>query len=453
MDIEVKLPKISDNAEKGQVSEILVSEGDHVDKEQAIIVVESDKAAVEVPVEQEGTVKSIKVKQDQEISTGDLILILENNGSNKGVKEKDEETDSVSEEKEVESKEKPDQKEEESSKKQDREQTSSDQEASQDNDDEGSERAVKASTQQEDQSDNSSDHSSPAVAPLAKKLARQLGISLYEIEANDQGRITHDAVIEHARALLTSSHKPGTAESKITLPDFSKWGNIQEKPLSSIRSTIAEKTLLSWREIPQVTQFDKADITTLSSFLKEENENRDQKITVTAVLIKVIQVALTEFPKFNASLDMKSKKVIFKDYYNISIAVATDNGLLMPVIKTVDSKGVSQLAEELNDLADKARNKKLAPQAMEGGNIALSNQGGIGGTAFTPIVFPPHVAIIGVSKAELQPIYSKEKMEWEPKQILPLSMSYDHRLIDGAEAAAFLKRIKELIEKPMKIIV
>ncbi|UII25747.1 2-oxo acid dehydrogenase subunit E2 [Fulvivirga maritima] len=449
MDIEVTLPKISDNAEKGQISEILVSEGDHVDKEQAVIVVESDKAAVEVPVEEEGTVKSIKVKQDQEIGAGDLIMILENDSSNADEKEDNdasEDKNSSKDDKEIEAKtEEPKDDKEDSSTKEEKKQPAQAKE-------EEPKREPKEDTNTDDKSVKSPDHDSPAVAPLAKKLARQLGISLYEIDPNEQGRITHDAVIEHARALISNSNNQGGSSSKITLPDFTKWGNIEEKPLSSIRNTIAQKTLLSWQEIPQVTQFDNADITVLNSFLKDENENSEQKVTLTAVLTKVMQVALKEFPKFNASLDLDNRKVIYKDYYNISIAVATDNGLLMPVIKKVDSKSVRQLAEELNTLADKARNKKLAPQAMEGGNIALSNQGGIGGSAFTPIVFPPHVAIIGVSRASTQPVYSEESKGWEPKQILPLSMSYDHRLIDGAEAAAFLKRIVELLEKPMKII-
>ena len=233
------------------------------------------------------------------------------------------------------------------------------------------------------------------------------------------------------------------------LPDFSQWGEIESVALSKIRRLTAESTSRSWRQVPHVTQFDQADITDLSKFIaknSKEVQKAGAKLTVTAVLIKVCSEALKKFPQFNASIDTLNHKLILKKYVHIGVMVATARGLIVPVIRNADRKSISELALAIVDLAEKARNKKIKPDEMQGGTFSISNQGGIGGTAFTPIVLWPQAAILGVSRSSIIPIYRDS--EFTPRESLPLSLSYDHRIIDGADAARFLRWICESLEQP-----
>lgn len=470
MAIEVKLPQISEDAESGQVSEILVSVGDHIDKEQSVIVVESDKAAVEVPSEEEGKVKEIKVKANQEIKVGDTILVLEENGGAEEKKEKDgeeqkegkpdekagEKDTEETKEAEVEDKTDAEVEEDQGTEKEPKEESK--EARSKSDDDEENEDQTAAKTEEDAEGPKSSkekakepsDQAVPA-APLARKLARELGIDLNDVPADDSGRITQESLMDYAKGVISSvSAKPAKVTGGIKLPDFSKWGETESTPLSSIRKTTAENTTKSWQHIPHVTQFDKADVTELEKFIEKQKEKSEAPITITAVLTKIIGEALMQFPQFNTSLDLDNQTVIHKKYYSVGIAVDTKEGLLVPVVRNVEDKSIQEIAEEIVDLAGKARNKKLSPQAMKGGNFTISNLGGIGGTSFTPVIFPPQVAILGVSRSAKELVL--ENNEFVPRTMLPLSLSYDHRAIDGADAARFLRWVCEVLEQPMKLM-
>jgi pyruvate dehydrogenase E2 component (dihydrolipoamide acetyltransferase) len=237
------------------------------------------------------------------------------------------------------------------------------------------------------------------------------------------------------------------------MPDFSRWGTVETAELSTVRRLTAASTSVSWRTIPHVTQFDKADITDLEDFLKKnagEVARAGGKLTLTPVLAKVCARALVRFPRFNASLDAKQGRLILKHYVHIGIAVDTPRGLLVPVVRDADAKSITDLAAAIADLAERARNKKVTAAEMEGGTFTISNQGGIGGVGFTPIILWPQAAILGVSRAAAEPVAVEG--QFQPRRMLPLSLSYDHRVIDGADAARFLRWICTCLEQPMTLL-
>jgi len=240
---------------------------------------------------------------------------------------------------------------------------------------------------------------------------------------------------------------------KEELPDFTRWGEVERQPMSKVREKTARHLSYAWATIPHVTQFDKADITELEQLRQrfaKPVEAAGGKLTITVILLKIIAVALKRFPQFNASVDMDRKEIIYKKYINIGVAVDTDRGLLVPVIKQVDNKNLTQLARELTELAQKARDRKLTLEEMQGGNFSISNLGGIGGTGFSPVVNSPEVAILGVSRSEMQQVF--QTGEYRSRLMMPLSLSYDHRLIDGADAARFLRWVAETMEQPFRIL-
>ncbi|HEQ71767.1 MAG TPA: branched-chain alpha-keto acid dehydrogenase subunit E2, partial [Spirochaetia bacterium] len=237
------------------------------------------------------------------------------------------------------------------------------------------------------------------------------------------------------------------------LPDFSRFGTIRREKMNQVRRITARNTSFAWRTIPHVTQFDEADITGLGEFLdryRKQAEKAGGKLTVTAVAVKVLALIAREHPEFNASLDPAADEIIFKDFVHVGIAVATPRGLLVPVIRDADTKGLIELAAEMTDLADRARNKKVTPDELEGGTITISNIGGIGGTGFTPVVYWPQAAIVGMARAQERPVVVKKEIMI--RTILPLSLSYDHRLIDGADGARFLRRFAEILENPYSLL-
>jgi pyruvate dehydrogenase E2 component (dihydrolipoamide acetyltransferase) len=242
--------------------------------------------------------------------------------------------------------------------------------------------------------------------------------------------------------------------SEPALPDFSKWGKIERVSMRAVRRKTAQHLRESWNTVPHVTQNDKADITELEQLrarFAPKAEEAGGKMTVTAIALKVCASALKVFPQFNASIDMGKQEIIYKQYINIGVAVDTDRGLLVPVIRDVDKKNIVELAAELTQLSNKARDKKLAPEDMEGGTFTITNLGGIGGTGFSPIVNHPEVAILGLSRSSMEPVWLNNK--FEPRLVLPLSLSYDHRLIDGADAARFLRWVAEAFEQPFLLSV
>lgn len=442
---EVKLPEISENAESGTVSEVLVSKGDHVDVSQPLIAVESDKATVEVPAEYSGTIKDILVKEDDEIKAGDVILILEADGDGEA-----EEKEQTKEDKDPAKGEKPSAHSE--AKVEDKKESTTGKEQPEREDDGDAKK-------QEKEKPKTADEDIPA-APLARRLARELHIDLHEVKEKESkdSRITSNDIMLYVRHLLEqkihNGEKKGKKKEKDNqLPDFGRWGDIEKESMSGIRKATARTTSQSWRNIPHVTQFDEADVTDIEKYRDHLKIEKEVKISLTAILIKLLAEGLKKFPKFNASIDMVNNEVIYKKYYNISVAVDTPKGLLMPVIRKVDEKNIQTIAEELKELVAKAIDGKLDQEAMEGGNISISNLGTIGGTQFTPVIFPPQVAILGVGGLKTIPRYNEEKKKFAPRKMLPLALSYDHRLIDGADAARFTHWLCTTLENPINAFV
>ena len=492
MAIEVKIPQISEGVESAEVIEILVSEGDSIEKDQSIIAVETDKASVEVPSSDAGKVKEIKVKEGDEVKVGDVILILEEEDGNDEEEEDDkdekgeeaegkdqeddqkkdkkddddqreddedddeaedaddeEDEDDEDEDDQKEEKEKSDDevKEEKEGKKKSKGKKSSDDDDKEDGKEEKDEDKPQGKKEKKSDQDDLADI--PA-SPSVRRLAREIGVNIANIEGSGSGgRITEEDVKSQSKNKDSGS----TQEEQESLPDFSKWGLVEREKLSGIRKATAKHTTYSWQQIPHVFQFDEADISGIEEYMlknKEKVEKAGGKLTITAILVKIMASALQQFPQFNASIDLENEEVILKKYFHIGIAVDTEKGLLVPVIRDVDHKTIDQLAVEITELAQKARDQKLSPEDMQGGNISISNLGGIGGTGFTPIISHPQVAILGVSRTKTQPVFVDGN--FVPKQILPLSLSYDHRLIDGADGAKFLKWICQALEDPYKAL-
>jgi pyruvate dehydrogenase E2 component (dihydrolipoamide acetyltransferase) len=289
-------------------------------------------------------------------------------------------------------------------------------------------------------------------APSVRRMARELGVDINEVPGTGTaGRISVEDVKDHAKGLLAGSRSGGGAASRVPLPDFSRWGQVERQPMRAIRRKTAEHLSAAWATIPHVTQFDLADITGLEELRKKYAKQAEEKggnLTVTAIAVKVVASALRVFPQFNASIDMGASEIILKKYVNVGVAVDTDRGLLVPVIRDADRKNIQQLSVELAQLSEKARTRKISLEEMQGGCFSISNLGGIGGTYFTPIVNAPEVAILGISRARMEPVYAKETGAFVPRFMLPLSLSYDHRVIDGADAIRFLRWVAEALEQP-----
>jgi pyruvate dehydrogenase E2 component (dihydrolipoamide acetyltransferase) len=293
--------------------------------------------------------------------------------------------------------------------------------------------------------------SAAPASPSVRRLAREIGVDIDEVHGSGpQGRISDEDVKDHARRLLSGAETKGSAPARsVPLPDFERWGAVERQAMSNIRRTTSERLGHAWNTIPHVTQFDKADITAMEELRKKYREqvnNAGGNLTVTAMLVKVLATAVKQFPQFNSSLDPTTQEIVFKKYVNVGVAVDTDRGLLVPVVRDADKKNITQIAIDVHQSAEKARSKKLTLEDMSGGGITISNLGGIGGTYFTPIVNWPEVAILGVSRGIVEPVWRNDK--FEPRQLLPLSLSYDHRVIDGADAMRFLRWVVEAIEQP-----
>ena len=305
------------------------------------------------------------------------------------------------------------------------------------------------------------EHRGPVpAAPHTRRLARVKSEStsgLTSKRTGPGGRISEDDVKAHAKAALTSAAQAPARAGHFAapkLPDFAKWGKIERVSMRGIRRKTAQHLWEAWTTIPHVTQQDKADITELEQLrarFAPKAQEAGGKMTVTAIALKVCAAALKVFPQFNATIDMEKEEIIYKQYISIGVAADTDRGLLVPVIRDVDKKNIVELAVELSQLSQKARDKKITLADMEGGTFTITNLGGIGGTAFTPIVNHPEVAILGLSRSRIEPEWIGGK--FEPRLILPLSLSYDHRLIDGADAARFLRWVAEAFEQPFLLSV
>jgi len=446
---DFRLPELGENIDQGDLVRLMISPGSKVSEGQPVMELETDKAVVEVPSSVTGTVKEIKVKEGTKIKVGQVIFTLEGGASAQPEKAKHAPVEHISEQHEarlsvqaaIEAEGKtaaqvflPDQPQA---------------------------HAPKAFAMPEQLGKVAgTEHRAPAAAaPHVRRLAREVGVDIYDVKGSGPGgRISEDDVKAHAKALLTSvaagQSGQGRQFAQPQLPDFTKFGKVERVSMRGVRRKTAQHLWEAWTTIPHVTQQDKADITELEHLrarFAPKAEEAGGKMTVTAIAFKVCASALKVFPQFNASIDMSTEEIVYKQYINIGVAVDTDRGLLVPVLHDVDKKNIVELAAELTQLSKKARDKKLTPSEMEGGTFTITNLGGVGGTGFSPIVNYPEVAILGLSRASMEPVWMNGK--FEPRQVLPLSLSYDHRLIDGADAARFLRWIAEAFEQPFLLSV
>ena len=398
-----------------EVIELLVKIGEEVDAEQSVLTLETDKASMEIPAGKSGRVEKILLTLGDKVSVGDAMIELMvsesattgSTESKKGASPTKENNPAPAISAVVSNK-----------------------------------PAAQTAKPSEDVKPSGKVHAGPAV----RKLAREFGVDLALVKASGvRGRVTKDDVQNHVKSTLQNPQVVGSGIPKVAEVDFSKFGEIESLPLNKIKLATAKNMTAAWLNIPQVTQFDRADITELEAFRKQINSagNIEQKLSAVPFVMKAVATAMKEFPQFNASLSADGKSLIYKKYTHIGVAVETPNGLLVPVIRDVDQKSITEIAQDLTDKAQKSRAGKLGLADMQGGCLSVSSLGGIGGTAFTPIVNAPEVAILGLSRAEMKPVWNGS--EFMPKLILPLSLSYDHRVIDGAEAARFSQRLVTLL--------
>jgi len=428
------------------VIEVLVKAGDRVEKEQSLITLESDKATMEVPAPFAGTVKEVKVKVGDEVGEGTLIATIEADDAAAPAVKADAPT-----------KAEPKRAEEKLAEEKPAEVAKQDSKPVEEKPAPLGGRAVLPGNAPEGDAAPSArppldativmPGDAPYASPAIRAFARELGVDIAQVKGSGRsGRIQREDVSDYVKHALASGARPvaGNASASVgglsLLPwpkiDFSKFGEIEEKALSRIQKISGANLARNWAMIPHVTQHDDADITELEAFRKKlGEENKDLKVSPLVFQIKAVVAALKAFPQFNASLDESGEKLILKKYFHIGIAVDTPDGLVVPVIRDADKKGLLDLARELGEISRKAREKKLGPAEMSGGCFSISSLGGIGGTGFTPIVNAPEVAILGVSKAAMKPVWNGK--EFAPRLLLPLSLSYDHRVIDGALAARF----------------
>jgi pyruvate dehydrogenase E2 component (dihydrolipoamide acetyltransferase) len=407
---EVRVPDIG-NFKDVDVIEVMVKAGDKVEKEQGLITIETDKAAMDVPAPFAGTVKAMKVKTGDKVSEGSLVLILDSEDS-APTKQADR--------KPAESRSQPT-----PAAKAETPRTAPQTPVAQ---------TSAVSLPPVNEAGFGKSHAGPSV----RKFARELGVDLSRVNGSGRkGRITEDDVKAFVKAVMQGGGTGGGLP-KVPEVDFARFGEIEIKPLSRIKRISGPRLQAAWVNVPHVTQHDEADISELESTRKALKSDADKigaKLTLLAFLVKASVTALKEYPDFNASLDPSGQNLVYKKYFHIGFAADTPNGLVVPVIKNADTKTVFEIAKELGDLAAKARDGKLKADEMQGGCFSISSLGGIGGTAFTPIVNAPEVAILGVSKSQMKPFWNGS--EFVPRLMLPLSLSYDHRVIDGASAARF----------------
>jgi pyruvate dehydrogenase E2 component (dihydrolipoamide acetyltransferase) len=431
MSKEFKLPELGENISAGTVGKILVTVGDVIAAGQNVIEIETDKAVAEIPTSVAGRVTDIRVKEGGTVRVGDVVLVVDESASAPAP---------VPAAVTPPSPPPPPAAPAASAKSKD---------------------APPAAQQAVTPESGATAHPGMVrAAPSVRQMARELGINLNDVPSLDpSGRITaHDVLIfsqslaagSAPAAPYTAAPVPAPAEAVETIND--KWGAVIPQPMNTVRFKTAERMAENWATIPHVTHFEKADITSLEE-LRHKAAKRVEaaggKLTVTSFVLKALAEALKRFPKFNAAVDMQGRRVLLRQYYNIGVAVDTPNGLLVPVLRDVDKKSVTQISVELPELAKKARDRKLTLDDMQGGTFTVSNLGGLGGSGFTPIINAPEVAILGMSRSQVEPVWLHG--QFTPRLMLPLSLSYDHRLIDGADAARFLRWLVEVIEQPWKL--
>jgi len=467
MAIEIRLPELGENISSGDVVRVLVSLGETIECEQSLVELETDKASFEVPSPVSGTISSLLIKEGDSAKVGQVLMLVEESALSETRVKRPATFEVPSETLPTTSKNLQPAIMHEIATKPPREHPLTafehfepaprPQSAHEDSDQPFPAGIAPPSIEELAFTTPEAIEESHlvAAAPSVRRLAREIGVDITAVHGSGpNGRVLLEDVKEHAKGILAglTASSSGTMQLRQPLPDFSKWGQIDVQSISNIRRKTAENMEIAW-SIPAVTQHDKADITELEAARTSYgNSERMEsgKLTMTAILLKVAATALKKFPQFNASIDMARNQIIHKKYYHIGVAVDTERGLLVPVIRDVDQKTILDLSVELNSAARKAREKKLALEEMMGGTFTITNLGGIGGTLFTPIINAPEVAILGVSRATMEPVFVNG--EFQPRLMMPLSLTYDHRIIDGADAARFLRWICEALAHPFLMV-
>jgi pyruvate dehydrogenase E2 component (dihydrolipoamide acetyltransferase) len=416
---EIRLPALGENVAAGDVVEVKVKIGDQVSEGQALLEVEAEKSTVEVPSPRAGRIIQILIKKGDKVQTGQALMTIEGgNGKAAPAPAAAQPAPATPA------------------------------------------ATVPAPAVPKRVAPSAPDSKPPTppvphvnegevivpAGPATRKLAREWGIDLTKVAGSGpRGRVTQEDVKGFVRDLASGAAGPVQAKAS-ALPNFEQWGPVEYRPFDSLRKKTAEQMVLSWTTVPHVTHHDQADVTEIDTFRKNQ-ESKGPKLTVTAFVLKACAIVLREMPQFNASLDQAKGQLVVKNYIHLGVAVDTERGLLVPVLRDADKKSVNVIGKEMAELAERARLKKLAADDMRGGTFTISNLGGIGGTGFTPIVNYPEVAILGISRAKLQPVF--QGGQFVPRLLLPLSLSYDHRVIDGAGAARFARRLCDLLENPL----
>jgi pyruvate dehydrogenase E2 component (dihydrolipoamide acetyltransferase) len=492
MPTEFKIPELGENISTGDVVRILVKAGDTIAKDQPVLELETDKATIEVPSDVAGTVQDVKVKPGDKVNVGQTVLTVDDEGVARegGAEEKGRKEPAKSggkaaaargqkgartEEKARDAQgEKPKPQPAGAAEEGGLSQAAIAERQPVEAGEEEAEEALAEEAPRQKRRGEVVDISRgarsaaptaapvegqgppPPAAPSVRRLARELGVDIRRVAGTGRdGRISVEDVQAFVRSAMTGGGAGAGVQAAQPLPDFEKWGAIERKPLSNVRRKTAEHVAHAWNVVPHVTQHDRADITAMEALRKRfapEAEQAGGKLTMTAIALKIVAGALHRFPQFNSSIDTAAGEVVYKAAIHIGVAADTPRGLLVPVVRDADRKGILELARDLAQLSEKARAGKLALDEMQGGGFTITNLGGIGGTSFTPIVNWPEVAILGISRASLEPVWRPGSVDGEgrfaPRLMLPLSLSYDHRVIDGADAARFLRWVCDAFEQP-----
>jgi len=446
MPTEFKLPDLGEGIHEGEVIEVLVSPGDRVEDGQSIMVIETDKAASEIPSPVTGSVQEIKVRPGDIVNVGDVLITFSLDDDSKEQKPAEPSADR--------------------SKKESR----TEKEGEEIEPPESESEKTTAKPQGKPQPSKNKEGEGPVpAAPSVRRLARELGVELRQVTpSGSDGRVLAEDVRAFAEkrpdkeAVSTEKATEGAEKAPPVaispeFPDFSQWGSIERIPLRSVRRTTAKRMALAWSQVPHVTHSDEADITDLEAMRQKHKgdiEAKGGKLTMTVFALKAAVAALKAHPYFNATLDMNAGEIILKHYYHIGVAVDTDRGLLVPVLRDVDCQSITDLAKELYTLADRTRTGLADIKDMTGGTFTITNVGPMGGTGFTPIINYPQVAILGLGKARLRPVVKGDADNYEivPRLILPLALGFDHRIVDGANAARFMHVIIEALEDPENLV-
>jgi pyruvate dehydrogenase E2 component (dihydrolipoamide acetyltransferase) len=463
-----QLPDLGEGIHEGEILQVLVSQGDRVKEGDSILEVETDKAAVEIPSPFTGTVEEIRVKEGDTVEVGDVLMTFsdvegEEEETEKGEKREKPEKEEVREAQDVEEEELI---EEKGKKKEGPEEGK---ESLEESEEEGAERKEGGKGEPPGKREEGPVPASPAT----RRLAREMGVDLREVSPSGPGgRVTAEDVKSHAgKDEKEKPEKEGPPEREekapmgkavkekpSTLPDFSKWGEVERKPLRSIRRATAKQMSLAWSQIPHVSNQDWVDVTELERIRqkhKQEVEERGGRLTLTVFALKAAATALKQHPRFNASLDLESGEMVLKRYFHIGVAVATEEGLVVPVVRDVDRKSIVEISVELKDLVERAHERKVSLAEMQGGTFSITNVGPLGGGHFAPIINYPEVAILGMGTARMRPVAKEDPQgghQVAVRLMMPLVLCIDHRILDGADALKFMRIVIDALEDPEEML-